>query len=296
MVAAVSSSVAVLVVSYNTRDALRETLLALRGVRGPEVVVVDNASADGSPEMVAREFPLVTLEVSADNLGFGAAANRAARLTDADLLLLLNPDCIISPAAVAILAAVLEGDPHLGFAGPRIELGSGRVDHAALRADPDPVGAALYLTRVTRLFPSSPRVNTYSLRHLDYDQEQELLAGTAACLMVRASAFRAVGGFDEAFFMYGEDLDLCRRLRMAGHPGRYVPAAVATHIKGEASRRHSTRMLREFHRAMWTYYRKHEAPHRPALANAVVGAGIVGLAAGRLAVNTLRREKRVSAR
>lgn len=283
-------------VSYNTRDALRESLLALDGAPDVEVVVVDNASTDGSAEMVAREFPGAALEVSPGNLGFGAAANRAAALSGADLLLFLNPDCSISARAVKTLVAAFERDPNLGFAGPRIELGSGRVDHAALRADPDPVGAALYLTGVTRLFPSSPRVNRYSLRHLDYAEEQELLAGTAACLMVRASAFKAVRGFDEAFFMYGEDLDLCRRLREAGHPGLYVPAAVATHVKGEASRKHSSWMLREFHRAMWTYYRKHEAPHRPALANAVVGAGIAGLAVGRLAVNAFRRDKRVSAR
>ena len=258
---------------------------------------MDNASTDGSAEMVAREFPGAALEVSPGNLGFGAAANRAAALSGADLLLFLNPDCSISARAVAMLAAAFVADPGLGFVGPKIALGSGGlVDHAALRADPDLLGAALYLSRLTRLFPSSPRVNRYSLRHLDYDEEQELLAGTAACLMVRASAFNAVGGFDEAFFMYGEDLDLCRRLREAGHPGLYVPAAVATHVKGEASRKHSSWMLREFHRAMWTYYRKHEAPHRPALANAVVGAGIAGLAVGRLAVNAFRRDKRVSAR
>jgi GT2 family glycosyltransferase len=164
------------------------------------------------------------------------------------------------------------------------------------RADPDPVGAALYLTRVSRLFPASARLNRYSLRHLDYEKEQELLAGTAAALMVRASVFHQVGGFDEAFFMYGEDLDLCRRLREAGFPGRYVPVATAVHLKGEASRKQSPRMLREFHRSMWIYYQKHEARRQPAVLNLAVRAGILGLSAVRLTTNALRRDKRVSAR
>ena len=96
--------------------------------------------------------------------------------------------------------------------------------------------------------------------------------------------------------MYGEDLDLCRRLREAGHPGRYVPSAQALHIKGESSRQRSGEMLIEFHRAMWTYYRKHEAAKRPRPVNWAVAAGISLLAAARLGRNALRREKRVSAR
>jgi GT2 family glycosyltransferase len=290
--------VAVLVVSYNTGPRLRECLAALSAPDAGELemVVVDNASEDGSAAMVSEEFPGVRLHPAAKNLGFGTAANVAAGMTERQYLLMLNPDCVAGPGAVAELAARLDAEPALGFAGPKILLESGRVDHACLRGDPDPVGAALYLSRAARLFPRSPRVNRYSLRHLDYDQEQELLAGTAACLMVRAQAFRVVGGFDEEFFMYGEDLDLCRRLREAGAPGRYVPSAVVTHIKGESSRQHSGRMLLEFHRAMWTYYRKHEAARRPPPLNWSVAAGISVLAGARMAVNTLRREKRVSAR
>jgi GT2 family glycosyltransferase len=288
--------VTAVVVSYNTADALRQSLASLSEADGLEVVVVDNASDDDSPGIVRRDFPAARLVANTENVGFGAAANIGAAAASGELLLFLNPDCVVPPGAVAALAHRLSDDPALGFAGPRILLESGRPDHASLRADPDPLGAALYLSRLPRLFPHSPAVNRYSLSHLDYDQEQELLAGTAACLMVRASVFRAIGGFDEAFFMYGEDLDLCRRLREAGHGGRYVPEATVTHIKGEASRQRSSRMLVEFHRAMWVYYRKHEYGRRSPIVNAAVAAGVVAAGAGRLAVNALRRDPRVSAR
>jgi N-acetylglucosaminyl-diphospho-decaprenol L-rhamnosyltransferase len=289
--------VAVLIVNHNTGAVLERCLRTLQpglGL-GLEVVVVDNASGDGSVDMVRRDFAGVSVVEADANLGFGRGENLAASHTQRDFLLILNPDCFIEPDSIARLAASLDGNPELGFVGPRIDLESGRPDHACLRNDPDPVGALLYFSRLPRLF-RRPSLNRYSLAHADYDAEQELQAGTAACLMVRGADFRAVGGFDEAFFMYGEDLDLCRRLRAAGHPGRYVPGAHALHLKGEASRKQSGRMLVEFHRAMWIYYRKHEQPHHAAPVNWAVAAGIGVLGGARLALNAARKEKLVSRR
>lgn len=289
---------AVVVVSYNTIDELRDCLRTLSEPPGDalEVVVVDNHSDDGSADMVVQEFPHVGVIRMAENAGFGRAANAGAAEMRRDFLVTLNPDCLAPPSALATLARTLDGEPDLGFAGPRIVKASGRIDAAALRGDPDPVGALLYFSRITKLFPRSARVNRYNLTHLDYASEQDLLAGTAGCLMFRAADFREVGGFDESFFMYGEDLDLCRRLRKAGHPGRYVPSAEVLHIKGSATRQRSQQMLVEFHRAMWVYYAKHEAPRRPAPLNWLVRAGITMLGLGRIGVNAFRREKRVSAR
>ncbi|HXA43616.1 MAG TPA: glycosyltransferase family 2 protein [Candidatus Solibacter sp.] len=288
---------AALIVNYNTGDVLLRCLRTIQpGRHGLETVVVDNGSTDGSVEATRRDFAGATIVETGSNLGFGKGVNLGSRQTEREFLLILNPDCFIEPDSIARLAAVLDGNPMLGFVGPRIDLESGLPDHASLRNDPDPLGALIYFSRLPRLLPGRPSLNRYSLAHADYDAEQELRAGTAACLMVRASAFAAVGGFDEAFFMYGEDLDLCRRLWDAGRPGRYVPSARALHLKGEASRKQSGRMLVEFHRAMWTYYAKHERPrHAPPL-NWMVAAGITALAGGRLAVNRVRREKAVSRR
>lgn len=292
--------VAVLIVNHDTSAVLQRCLRTLHPALGLglEIVVVDNASGDDSVEMLRRDFaPVSVLEAKA-NVGFGAGVNLAAGHTERDFLLVLNPDCFIEPASIARLAARLDANPALGFVGPRIDLESGRPDHACLRNDPDPVGALLYFSRLPRLpmFRGRPGLNRYSLAHSDYDAEQELQAGTAACLMIRGADFRAVGGFDEDFFMYGEDLDLCRRLRAAGQAGRYVPAAHALHLKGEASRKQSGRMLREFHRAMWIYYRKHEQPRHAAPVNWAVAAGIGALGGVRLALNATRREKQVSRR
>ena len=183
--------VAVLMVSYNTTDALRDSLGALASASADlEVVVVDNGSSDGSPEMVEDVYPWARLARAPGNIGFGAGINLAARDSERDFLLTLNPDCVITPQDVRLMAARLDADPALGYVGPQVVLESGAVDHACLRADPDVVGSALYLSRVARLFPDSASANRYSLRHLDYDEEQPLLAGTGACLMVRASAFR----------------------------------------------------------------------------------------------------------
>lgn len=294
MVSEALSRVAVLIVTHNSSGTLRRTLEPLADT-DVAVVVMDNASTDNSVE-IAAEFEGVKLVLSAANLGFGRGTNFAASHTTRELLLLLNPDCVAAPEAITTLANRLLEDPGLGFAGPHIRKESGAPDYASLRGDPDPLGALLYVTRVTTLFPNSPRINRYNLTHLDYDEEQELLNGTAGCLMVRASAFHEVGGFDADFFMYGEDLDLCRRLREARHPGRYVPAARVLHLKGESTRQRSGQMLVEFHRAMWLYYRKHEAASRPAAVNLAVRAGITALGMTRLAANALRREKRVSAR
>lgn len=288
--------VAAIVVSYDTEDALESCLAVLTAAPRLEVLVVDNSSRDASVEVARRHLPAAQVIEAGSNLGFGAAVNLGLSHTSREFVVTLNPDCIAPAEALEELAQCLAADPTAGFAGPRILLESGKPDHASLRADPDPVAALIYFSQVWRLFPRSPRLNRYSLRHLDYSAEQDLQAGMGACLMFRGEALRAVGGFDTSFFMYGEDLDVCRRIRARGFRGRYVPSAVVTHMKGAATRKHSRRMLVEFHRAMWRYYQVHEAPSRSPLVNAAVGGGIMALAAARIAVNAVRREKRVSAR
>ncbi len=263
----------VVIVNYNTRDFLKGCLdhvfPELAG-RDSEVFVVDNGSSDGSAAMVRREFPTVTLLENGENLGFARANNRALRLARGRHVLLLNPDTEVAPGSVGKLEQAIDTLPNAVGVGPKIVRPDGRLDLASRRTFPSPGVALARLVGLSRLFPRSRRLARYNRTYEDPDQPGEIDAGTAAALCFRQDALLAVGFFDEDFFMYGEDLDLCYRLRERGGRIYYVPSALVLHYKGEASRQQPRAMLREFHRAMWLFYRKHYASGwRAALAPAV---------------------------
>jgi hypothetical protein len=268
--------VSTIVVSYNVRSQLLETLGAFCSTYGPEaeVIVVDNASSDGSADAVEAGFPHAKLIRLDQNVGFGSANNAALDKCTGDLVFLLNPDVLVKAGCVTTLADFLAATPRAGAVGPRLERPDGRLDLAARRAFPSPISAFYRLAGLSRLFSNSPRFNRYNLGDVPSDSVHEIDAGTAACLMVRRKAIDQVGFFDPQFFMYGEDLDLCYRLRQGGWKIYYQPAAMAVHIKGSSTRQATGRMLFEFHRAMWLFHRKHYASRTSPLANAVVWSGI----------------------
>ncbi|HXC77962.1 MAG TPA: glycosyltransferase family 2 protein [Candidatus Acidoferrum sp.] len=269
-------SVSAIVVSYNVRDQLLETLGAYYSTCGQqaEVVVVDNASSDGSAEAVAAAFPQAALIRLDQNLGFGRANNAGLERCHGELILTLNPDVLVQEGCVAALADFLAANAQAGAAGPRLDRPDGKLDLAARRGFPSPLSAFYRLSGLSRMFPKSPRFNRYNLGDVSLESVHEIDAGTAACLMVRRKAIDQVGFFDPQFFMYGEDLDLCYRLRQGGWKIYYVPDAVAIHLKGSSTRQATGPMLYEFHRAMWLFHRKHYASSTPALGNAIVWAGI----------------------
>jgi GT2 family glycosyltransferase len=250
----------VVIVNYNTRDPLRACLTSLRpelaGVDA-EIVVVDNASTDGSVAMLSQEFAEVTVLVNATNAGFGRANNRALRQARGRDVLLLNPDTLVHPGAVRTLIDALHALPEAVAVGPRVLRPDGRLDLACRRSFPSPGVAAARLLGLSRLFPRSRRLARYNLTFQDPDRAGEIDAGTAAAMCFSLEPLAAVGFFDEDFFMYGEDLDLCYRLKQRGGHIYYVPSATVVHLKGMASGRQATAMLREFHRSMWLFYKKH---------------------------------------
>lgn len=288
--------VSALVVSHNVRERLLDTLRALHNARWPnlEVIVVDNASGDGSPETVRNYFPGTTVVVLDRNLGYGQANNLAFERSHGELLLLLNPDVTVTPGCLGAMVEFLQRHPEAGAVGPRLIRPDGSPDLAARRSFPTPAASFYRLVGLSRLFPRSSRFNRYNLGCLDPGSEHEIDAGTGACLMVRRRAVEQVGLFDPDFFMYGEDLDLCRRLKNAGWRIWYTPSAVAVHVKGTSTRQVPWRMRYEFHRAMWTYHRKHHAGSLPAPANALVWAGIWARWALVSARAALTRDARVS--
>ncbi|MBO0730713.1 MAG: glycosyltransferase family 2 protein [Acidimicrobiaceae bacterium] len=288
--------VSALVVSHNVRGLLLDTLRALANQGWPnlEVIVVDNHSADGSAEAVTLEFPEAKLISLGENVGYGRANNVAFEQAQGTLILLLNPDVTVSPGCLGHLVRFLHQHPDAGAVGPRLVRPDGSPDRAARRSFPTP-GASFYrVSGLSRLFPGSARFNRYNLGALDPTREHEMDAGTGACLMVRREAIDDIGLFDPDFFMYGEDLDLCYRIKAGGWKVWYVPAATAIHFKGTSTRQVPFRMQYEFHRAMWVYHRKHHAAALPAPANAAVWLGIWSRWALLTARAALTRDPRVS--
>jgi GT2 family glycosyltransferase len=212
------SRLSAVVVTFNNRKDISACLDSLRRSTRPpdEILVVDNASADGTPDLVRRDFPDVAVLDYWDNPGFGEAHNRAFRVLDGERYLLLNPDAEIAPDGIDRLERAMDAEPGLGVAVPKVRL----------RREPGVLNSAgLCMNGIGYAWDRG---------YLEwdagqYDQESPALAGSGCALLLSAAMVRAVGGFDPAYFLYYEDLDLCLRSWCAGYPVRYVPEAVALH-------------------------------------------------------------------
>lgn len=262
---------AIVIVNYNTcallRDCLR-SVFASQGGLALAVCVVDNASADDSAAMLAAEFPTVHLIANAGNAGYPQANNQGLRYFGfpADgaaaaaalprYALLLNPDTVLPPAALAAMVAFLDARPGAGIAGPRLVRLDGSLDQACRRSFPTPSTSLYHLLRLDRLFPASRRFGRYNLTYLSPDLETEVDAIVGAFMLVRGAAILQAGLLDERFFMYGEDLDWAKRIHDCGWQVWYHPAVTVLHIK-EAASRHSLRARVEFYRALILFYEKH---------------------------------------
>ena len=226
------------VVSYRTRALLRGCLEALAAERSSidlEVTVVDNASDDGSADMVADQFPWARVVRNSRNLGFGAAHNQALRQARGRFWLVLNSDAAPVPGALRLLVDVLERDPRVAVAGPRLRYPDGTLQPSRRRF---PTVATLFLesTQLQRFWPSNPVLQRYYVADRSDDEPQDVDWLVGACLCVRAAAAAEVGLFDESFFMYSEEFDWCRRFREAGWRVAYVPSAEVVHLEGGSSR------------------------------------------------------------
>jgi GT2 family glycosyltransferase len=300
-------TLAIVIVNYNTRDLLRDCLRSIAaGVSccTPEVWVVDNASSDGSAAMVHAEFPHVHLISNPHNGGFAYANNLALRLILAehadqessgllaprapDYVLLLNPDTVVPPGALDGLIAYMEAHPDVGAAGPKLLLADGSLDLACRRSFPTPAVAFYRMIGLSRLFPRSPRFGRYNMTFLDPDIETEVDSVVGACMIVRTAVVREVGLLDEAYFMYGEDLDWAYRIKQYGWRIMYVPSVTVHHYKRASSSQRPLQSIRHFYDAMRIFHRKHYAATTPALFNLLIEAGIALKEAWSLGSHLLR--------
>jgi N-acetylglucosaminyl-diphospho-decaprenol L-rhamnosyltransferase len=239
------------VVNYNAGEHLLECVRSLRADGVDEIVVADNASSDGSDRAVATTDANVVVLPTGGNLGFGSGANRGVAATVADYVLLLNPDTLVEPGTVKVLADALDRDPGLAVVGPRVENLDGSL-YPSARTFPS-LGDAVGHAFLGFVNPSNRFTRRY--RMLDWDhalpRDVDWIAGT--CMMLRRSAFDAVGGFDERYFMYVEDVDLCWRLWRAGWRVAYEPAGRVVHTIGVSSEQHPYRMIAEHHRSLFRF-------------------------------------------
>ncbi len=286
---------AVVIVNYNTAALLAGCLASLRGggLDGltSQVWVVDNGSPDDSVARARSVFPEATVLDSGANSGYAAANNLALRAAGFGLgwanphfrhALLLNPDTVVPPGALAALVRHLEAEADVGVAGPKLVLPDGRLDLACRRSFPTPAVSFYRFSGLSRLFPHSRRFGRYNLTYLDPDLPADVDSVVGACMLVRGTAITAAGLLDEQFWMYGEDLDWALRIHRAGWRVVYRPQVVVQHVKRAASR-DSQRARYEFQRAMWLFYRKHYAATTPAWAHAVVQLGLALRGGPRLA-------------
>lgn len=231
------------------------------------VTVVDNASADGLVDAVRSRHPHVTVHALATNGGFAAGVNHGLRATSGDLVLLLNPDTEVLPGAIDKLADVLAADPRAGLAGPRLVDPGGRPDHNAKRSFPTPSAALRHFL--------GRGGSGYAATDVPEDARATVDALSGSCMLARRSAIEEVGLLDPGYWMYGEDLDWCRRFQQVGWRSIYVGDATIVHVKhGVSGQRRGPRLNWAFHRAMGRFYRKFESGRRPWL-DVLVYAGIL---------------------
>lgn len=242
--------VAVVVVNYESGPALVRCVEGWRAEGASELVVVDNGSVDGSVDEVHRRFPDVEVLVPGSNLGYGAAANRGMAATTEPLVLVCNPDLEVGPGALAALAGVLAGEPGCALVGPLIRNPDG-TRYPSARQFPTLIDAAGHA--LLGIFaPDNRFTRAYHRASLDgADQGPEFVDWVSgACFLVRRSVFEQVGGFDEAYFMYAEEVDLCWRLGRASWTVAYLSTAEVTHLQGVSTDRHPFRMIFEHHRSL----------------------------------------------
>ncbi len=257
----------VLIVSWNVAPLLRRCLASIAASPGvavraadralqAEVIVVDNGSSDDSLEVLAREFPWAQVICNPVNVGFTRANNQALACAHGRYVLFLNPDAEAVGDALLTMVRYMEAHPDVGALGPQLRYPDGRVQ-SSRRRFPTLATAFLESTILHQWWPDNPVARRYHLADRPDDQEQDVDWVMGACLLARREAIEQIGGFDERFFMYSEELDWCRRARMAGWRIVYLPTAQVIHHEGKSSEQVVAARHIHFNISKVLYFRKH---------------------------------------
>jgi len=270
--------ISVVIVNYKVPHALIRALHSLREADGydrTEVIVVDNASGDESEELVHKEFPEVNLIPLKQNIGFGKACNVGARNATGTYLLFLNPDTLAARTTLSTSIAFMEQHPEVGLLGAKLLNPDGTLQMGCRRGFPTPATAFYRLSGLSRIFPKSKRFGRYNLTYLDPDLSCRVDAISGCFMFCRRALFESVQGFDERFFMYGEDLDLCWRINETGAVVWYHPEIRIIHLKGTSSAKRLLPSRINFYEAMILFSRKYQHIHRSFFPRWLINAAII---------------------
>ncbi len=282
----------IIIVNYNVRAYLEQCLstvqAAISGLEA-DVFVVDNLSTDGSVEMVRAKFPTVKLIANKENVGFSRANNQAIRASDAEYVVLLNPDTVVGEDVFHKVVEFLDRTPKAGGLGVKMIDGTGSFLPESKRGLPTPAVAFYKIIGLTRLFPHSKVFGRYHLGHLPENEAAPIEILSGACMFLRKKTLDEVGLLDESFFMYGEDIDLSYRITLGGYENWYFPDARIIHYKGESTKKSSVNYVFVFYNAMAIFAQKHFTRRRMNLLGLLINGSIYLSAAGAIVMRFLRR-------
>ncbi|NHB67499.1 glycosyltransferase [Perlabentimonas gracilis] len=253
-------TLSVVIVNYNVKYFLEQCLISVFNAATDiaiEVYVVDNASADGSCQMVRDRFPSVKLIENTENYGFSYANNQALRLARGEFVLILNPDTVVEESTFSKCIEFMSKHPEAGSLSVKMIDGKGKFLPESKRALPSPSVSFYKIFGFSRLFPKSKTFARYHLGHLSPDDVNEIEILPGAFMFIRKTALDKAGLFDESFFMYGEDIDLSYRIMKSGFKNYYFPKTTIIHYKGESTKKGSINYVLVFYKAMMIFARKH---------------------------------------
>lgn len=280
----------VIIVNYQTFELTRDTINSILEYDYPfsyEIFVVDNASGDDSLSRLQDYFKdKVKFIASAENNGFAAGNNQALRQATGRYQLLLNSDTIVWENTLESIYHYMEGHSDVGACGCRVLLENGELDKACKRSFPNVKNSFIRLFHI----PTNSKSNDYNLVDLPDDEIYEIDCLTGAFMFIRKEALDETGFLDETFFMYGEDIDLCYRIKQAGWKIIYYGQSRITHLKGASSKKQKSKLIYEFYRAMYIYYKKHHASESSFIVNIAVYIGIALLCVLKLFLNIFKKK------
>lgn len=303
--------ISIVILSYNSKTDLERLLPSILKGEGVsfgngsqnlrvEIIVVDNGSVDGTADWLEFECPKIHGRDKMDtirniNNGFAKGNNLGIGRAKGKYILVLNPDTELKPGTLKTMYEFMEARPDIGISTCKVVLPGGRLDVACRRRFPNPWNSLLRLLRVSS--------RDYNMLDTDENASMEIDSCMGAFMFCRSEAFEKLNvngqmsnaaAFDESFFMYGEDIDLCWRVKEAGYKVWYHPKTSITHYKGSSSKKVPFRALKWFHDAMWIFYRKHYASRYPFVLNWLVWLGVYGRLAALVILNAFKSNRKVS--